>query len=253
MGVFEDEGFACLGHGGDMVGYSAGMQGDLDNGLGVCVLINQSNVFGITTSILRLFRAAQRGEALPPLPALADPTRVENASQYAGVYHSETQALTLTADEDRLRLHHRGESVILEARGEDTFFVPHPDLALFPLRFGRTDGQIVEAYHGPAWYRHERYAGPTTFASPVEWNAFVGHYRSNNPWRTNFRVALRKGALWLVEPDGSESALSPLADNGFRVGAEAHLPERISFGSIAAGQALSANFSGCPYYRTFTP
>lgn len=253
LGAFEDEGFACLGHGGDMVGYSAGMQGDMDNGIGVCVLINQSQVFGITTSFLRLFRAAERGEAIPPLPAPADPTRVENAEQYAGRYQSEHQTLELRAKGERLYLYHRGESVVLEARGEDTFFVPHPDFALFPLRFGRTDGQIVEAYHGPDWYRSERYAGPATFNSPAEWSAFVGHYRSNNPWRTNFRVALRKGALWLIDPDGSETALIPLSDNLFRVGAETHLPERLSFGSVAAGQALSANFSGCAYYRTFTP
>jgi hypothetical protein len=259
LGTFENDGFACLGHGGDMVGYSAGMQGDMDNGIGVCVLINQSHVFGITTAFLRLFRAAQfsratqRGEALPPLPTPVDPTRVENASHYAGAYHSQHQPLELIAEGERLFLLHRGERVILEARDEDTFFVSHPDFALFPLRFGRSDGQVVEAFHGSDWYRQERYVGPTLFEVPAQWKAFVGHYRSNNPWRTNFRVVLRQGALWLIEADGSETALAPLDDYRFRVGAEAHLPERLSFGSIVAGQALAANFSGCAYYRTFTP
>jgi D-alanyl-D-alanine carboxypeptidase len=257
LGAFEDKGFACLGHGGGMVGYSTGMQGDLDNGIGVCVLINQTNVYGVTNPLLRLFRATQRGDNLPPVPPPAAPTSVENADQFVGIYHSDDQTLELTTDGEHLFLHHRGERLALETRGDDSFFVPppapHPDFALFPLRFGRIERQVVEAYQGPSWYRSERYSGQTSFDPPGDWNAFVGHYRSNNPWRTNFRVVLRKGALWLIDPNGDETALVPLGDNRFRVGAEAHLPERLSFDSVVMGQALSANFDGCQYYRTFTP
>jgi hypothetical protein len=228
------------------------MQGDLDNGFGLCVFVNQTNVFGLMKPLLRLFRAAQRGEALPPLPAPAAPTLVENAGQFAGLYRSDDQALELSAEGECLFLHHRGERLALEARDDDSFFVPHPDFALFLLRFERSEGQVVGASHGSNWYRSERYSGPARFESPVEWDAFTGHYRSNIPWRTNFRIVLRKGALWLVDPEGSETALVPLGQNRFRVGAEAHLPERLSFGSLAAGQTLSANLSGSPYYRTFT-
>ena len=48
----------------------------------------------------------------------------------------------------------------------------------------------MEAFHGPDRYVHERYAGPTTFDYPQEWDAYPGHYRSHNPWPPNFRVVL---------------------------------------------------------------
>jgi CubicO group peptidase (beta-lactamase class C family) len=161
LGTFELDGCACLGHGGDMPGYSAGMQGDLDTGVGVCVLVNQSQVFGITSHLLTLFRAALRGKELPPLPPLARPTHIENAADYAGTYRAgEGQSrgiaptLTLSTQGRQLILEHGGERLPLEARGEDTFFVNYPDFALFLLRFGRTDGVVVEAAHGPSWYVH---------------------------------------------------------------------------------------------------
>jgi len=46
--------------------------------------------------------------------------------------------------------------------------VKHPDFALFLLRFGREESQVVEAFHGPDWYVNERYAGPTTFDYPFD-------------------------------------------------------------------------------------
>jgi hypothetical protein len=81
----------------------------------------------------------------------------------------------------------------------------------------------------------------------------VGHYRSHNPWLSNFRVVLRKGALALIRPTGSEEPLIPLAGGVFRIGDEERSPDRIRFDTVLDGRALRADLSGCPYYRTFTP
>jgi hypothetical protein len=121
------------------------------------------------------------------------------------------------------------------------------------LRFGRQADRVVEAFFGPDWYINERYTGPHTFEYPKEWEAYPGHYRSYNPWLPNFRIVLRKGQLALIDAGGEEKRLMPRDDGQFRVGEEEHSPERIRFDAIVDRQALRANYSGCDYYRAFTP
>jgi len=209
-------------------------------------------VFGITSHLLTLFRAALRGEELPPLPPLAEPSKIANAADYAGTYRAGDKTLTLGAKGKQLTLRHGGERIPLEAREADTFFVNHPDFALFLLSFGRVGGAVVEALHGPDGYVNERYTGATHFEAPAEWANYVGHYRSHSPWLSNFRVVLRKGALIQITPDGTGTPLAPMPDGSFCVGSEAHSPERLRFESVVDGQALRATLSGHPYYRAFT-
>jgi CubicO group peptidase (beta-lactamase class C family) len=70
--------------------------------------------------------------------------------------------------------------------------------------------------------------------------------------QTNFRVVLRKGALWLVWPAGNAEPLAPVGEGLFRVSDESS-PERLRFSQVVDGQALCANLSGSDYYRFFTP
>jgi hypothetical protein len=72
------------------------------------------------------------------------------------------------------------------------------------------------------------------------------------PWEPNFRIVLRKGKLWWVSPQGSEEELTALGPNEFRVG-EKDSAERLSFGDVVDGQALTANYSGMEYFRYFVP
>ena len=193
---------------------------------------------------------------MPPI----DPTKVENGAEYSGTYQicpeksrqTDARTFTLEAEEERLMLHYGDERIVLEQRSADHFYVDHPDFALFLLRFGREEGEVVEAFHGPDWYTNERYTGPTTFNYPEEWDAYPGHYRSHNPWLTNFRVVLRKGMLVLVDPSRDEEPMTLLGNGVFRVGEDDRSPERIRFDTIINGQALRANLSCNDFYRTFT-
>ena len=144
-------------------------------------------------------------------------------------------------------------NVDLEERGEDSFYVPHPDLEHFLLEAGRQDGRVVEVFHGPDWYVSEEYSGPSEFQCPSEWTAYLGHYRTYNFGLTNFRVVFRKGSLLLMYPTGGHDVLAPLDDGQFRIGEDPSSPETIQFDSLASGRALRAILSGCPYYRTYTP
>jgi hypothetical protein len=160
---------------------------------------------------------------------------------------------SLEALEGKLVMHNDGVRVELEQRGEDRFYVPHRGWERYLLHFGREEGQVVEASFGPEWFAADGYSGPREFQIPPEWSAYPGHYRSHNPWYSNFRIFQRKDRLWLVHPSGEEEALDPLGDGLFRAGAEEHSPERLRFDTVVDGQALRANLSGCEYYRTFTP
>ena len=277
--IEERDGHTYVGHGGGMIGYRSQILADMDDGLGVVVLINKQpeEPKEVAYFALSLLRAALHDRELPELPPVTDPTRVENAADYAGTYracpeHSRracsepcpersrrdsrrasSKTLTLAAEGERLILRRGGRRIVLEQCGPDQFYVNHPDFALFLLRFGRGESQVVEAFHGPDWYVNERYTGPTTFDYPQRWDAYPGHYRSHNPWLSNFRVVLRKGALALIMPSGEEEPLVPLGDGVFRLGEEERCPERIRFDTILNGQAVHANLSCGDYYRTFTP
>jgi len=256
LDICENDAHTYVGHGGGMIGYYSYMLADMDDGLGVVVLMNgpggQSDE-EIALFALKLLRAALHDQELPPLPP-ADPTKVENAADYAGRYRAETRTFTLAGEGGQLIMRYGDEQIALERRGPDRFYVDHPDFALFLLRFGREEGKVVEAFHGPDWYTNDRYAGPTTFDYPQEWDAYPGHYRSHNPWLSNFRVVLRKGALALIVPsEEEEESLVPLGDSVFRVGDDERSPERIRFDIILNGRALRADLSCGDCYRTFTP
>ncbi len=157
----------------------------------------------------------------------------------------------LAADQGRLILLHDGTRIVLEARDDDRFYVPHAAFALFLLGFGRDQGKVVEASYGPDWYAGERYTGPRDFDHPKEWDAFPGHYRTVNPWEPNFRIVLRKGKLLFCTAE-DEEPITPLEGGLFRVG-EDYSAERLRFDTVISGRALQANVSGIPYYRVFTP
>ncbi len=252
--LFDDEGFRHAGHGGDVPGYEAYLWLDLDNSLGAVVLMTQPYTPRASFLALEYFRAAYLGYRLPEKTPLPDFTHISNPKEYMGVYHSEQCRLVLEATSHQLFLIFRGQRVLLEEREIDCFYANHPAWDLYMLRFGRSpDGKVVEVFYGPHWFTNERYEGPSSFETPPEWSVYTGHYRSHDPWSTNFRVFLRKGQLILSWPSGEEEILVPLAPGCFRIGQEEYVPERLCFDQVVDGQALRATRSGCSYYRFFTP
>lgn len=255
LNVSDRHGFRHIDHGGLMLGHHTTMMADLDNGIGVSVLTNgtlePSEVADFT---LRAVRAALNIGPTPDAHAeLPEPERVPNAADYVGTFTGEHGSFAVTAQGGTLALEVGSEVAPLERRGRDRFYADHPDFRLHLLTFGRSDGKVVEAFHGPGWFVSETYEGPTEFDTPEEWDALVGHYRSHNPWYTNFRVFVRKGRLTLALPGTPGSRLAPLEDGSFRVGSDPESPERVRFGALADGVALRANLYNFDYYRTFTP
>ncbi len=255
LNVSDRHGFRHVGHGGLMLGHHATMMADLDNGIGVIVLTNGTlEPTEVADFTLRALRAAAGVAPMPdPIAELPDPAHVPNAADYVGEYSGENSAFSIAVNGDELTVETGAGSAPLERRGRDRFHADHPGFRLHLLTFGRSDGQVVEAFHGSDWYVNDRYDGPTTFNTPQEWSAYVGHYRSHNPWYTNFRVFVRKGRLTLAMPGTPGSRLAPAEDGSYRVGSDPESPERVRFGALVHGQALRANLYNFDYYRTFTP
>lgn len=245
--VYEVDGHTYIGHGGETTGFNAMIVGDIDDGLGVVVLMNGSGEPAyITQFALQLLQAALHNQELPPPPTL---TRSHQVDDYVGVYHAGERQFELVSQDQTLLLHYKGEVVSLTRRGKDSFYVEHPDFALFLLTFGREDGRVVEAFHGADWYVNQHYTGVLSFDYPQEWEAYPGHYRSHNPWFSNFRIVLRKGKLLLLYPKGGGVVLMPVGDRTFSIGKNNQSPERLHFDTVVVGKALRVSLSGCDYYR----
>jgi CubicO group peptidase (beta-lactamase class C family) len=274
LAVREADGRDRIEHGGGMLGFSAHLMVNPDAGVGAVVMVNGPGAPAEAARFaLRAVRAARAGRPPPPLPPRPDPRRIDDAAGYAGTFTApDGRRLVFTSEGGRLLLGHAGRRLPLETLGGDGFFADHPDFALFPLRFGRAAapagappgpedgagpggprGPVVEVTHGGDWYAGEGYAGPRAFDVPDEWRALPGHYRTAHPWFSNFRVVLRRGGLWLLQPRGGQQPLAPLRGGAFRVGADPRSAERLRFDRIVDGRALRATLSGVEYYRTFTP
>lgn len=254
------DGHSIIGHGGGMVGYLAHLLADLDAGLGIITLTNSPySPETIATLARDLLTASLDGGKIPEIP-VDDPYQVGNAEDYIGRYCLGEKEFTLILKGEHLYMKFQEDSILLEPADPDVFLIPHPPFELFPLRFGRDthpgDGEkapVIEAIHGPDVYLREGAGSPHEPSYSPDWDAYPGHYRSHNPWLSNFRVVLRKGSLWLIYPQGEEEPLHPLEPNLFRVGADPRSPEFIRFEVIIAGHAMLVNLSGGAYCRTFTP
>jgi hypothetical protein len=256
------DGDLIIGHSGGMVGYQAHLLADLDAGLGVITLTNSPyDPRTIAHQAWKLLTSSHDGQEISEILA-EDLYLVDNVDEYVGLYCSGDNQFSLISHGEHLYLDYQGDSVLLEpADPEGVFLVPHPAFELFLIRFRRGENfverekaPITEAYHGPDVYlRHGDASRSPVPSCPSDWQAYPGHYRSHNPWFSNFRVVLRKGELFLVEPKGVEEPLHSLGAGLFRVGSNPRSPEFIRFSLIVSGKAMRADLSGGVYSRTFTP
>lgn len=260
LNIRQIDGHQVIGHSGGMVGYTTDLLADLDAGLGVVVLTNGlGNPEIISQYALKLFLSATESNLFPE-PRFTDPYKVENPNEYLGRYSCGNKTFIISLKEHTLYLDFEGESILLEPKEKDTFLIPHPSWDMFLLRFGRGSNQssppgsqIIEAFHGPDWYINACYQGETSYEVPLEWFSYTGHYRSHNPWLTNFRVVVQKNTLVLIQQWDSSEPLHQIASARFRVGSESLSPEFIEFDMILNGKAMRANLSGGAYSRTFSP
>jgi CubicO group peptidase (beta-lactamase class C family) len=237
------DGRRFIGHGGGMVGYLSAMQADIKANLGVIVLQN-----GMGMSPMSLARRIMR---IADGQSESADTDVAAHHEIAGLYEP---PLEIVASENGPLLRHEGREIALEELEADLFVAAGRTLDRFPIRVERDQDSGAVLWHGGQRYVR---AGAPARALPepsAELRAITGHYRSHNPWTTNFRVVLRGKQPWLIfpaAPDGfdTEQPLIPSDDGSFRVGEDLGNPETLRFDTVLDGRALRAWLSGWPYYR----
>jgi CubicO group peptidase (beta-lactamase class C family) len=237
------QGRRFIGHGGGMVGYLAAMQADTDANLGAIVLQN-----GMGMNPMALARTAIRIADGEP-PPLDD---AETARHDIGGTYEPT--LKIVAAEDGSLLRHDGREIALEELEDDLFVAVDATLDRFPFRVERLPDGAITLWHGGQRYVRAGTEGGRLPEPSAELQAIAGHYRSHNPWTTNFRVVLRGDQPWLIfaaAPDGfdTEQPLIPSNDGTFRMGEDPGNPETLGFDTVIDGRALRAWLSGWPYYR----
>ncbi|MGH2539860.1 MAG: serine hydrolase domain-containing protein [Actinomycetota bacterium] len=258
------DGHRWISHSGGMVGYTALLAVSPDDGLGVVVLQNGGgDKGGVAGYAFAAARANLAGNDLPETWAPPPPTEIPHAGDFVGRYEGDDgRVLEVEAVESGLSIA-MGSLIVrlerdpLEAQVGDAFLVAHEALDRFPLEFARDEsGTVVEAFHGPTWFRGEAYSGPGPEPLPEAWAAYPGFYRNDSPWSPAFRVMARKGGLILQWPyesgdQGTGGRLTPLDGGSFAVGAERD-PRRVRFEGVTfGGKAPVAVYNGGRWYRSF--
>jgi D-alanyl-D-alanine carboxypeptidase len=265
-GLWADEfdGVRWIAHSGGMVGYTAMFAVSPDDGLG-CIVMQNGYGSGLRDLVRVAFasvRASLAGMELPAPLTRPSATELPKAADYAGTYTGDDgRVFEIEPEREGVRLTAGPVSVMLErdplAEPTDAFVVPHDALERFALVFRRdADGTVVEAFHGPTWFRNDRYAGPEPGEVPDEWRRYIGFYRSNDPWAPTLRVYVRKGRLAIEWPasatdDADENELVPLDGGWFATGSERE-PGRIRFlGNGQGNKAVVAEYNGGNWFRSF--
>jgi D-alanyl-D-alanine carboxypeptidase len=249
----EDGGDHWIRHGGSMIGHTCGMRVNVDAGLAVMVLTNGvADTADVQRYALDLVRAARGGAEPPEPPPL--PEVVPNAGRFVGTYvSSDGGSIDVRTWGDGLTAARDGGTPTRILRGEDDAFVPDADdWEPFPLWFREDRDRIASVVHGASVYVPQGESPPKAGAG--DWSALEGHYRTHNPWYSNFRIVDRAGAPVLIWGSGIEEPLRTLPDGSFEAGEDPRLPERVRFEERDdGGPVLRVNYSGLDYFRAFTP
>jgi D-alanyl-D-alanine carboxypeptidase len=257
------DGYRWTMHSGGMVGYTALLAVVPDEGLGAVILQNGGgDKRAVLTAAFATVRASLAGADLPPVWAPPAPTEIPTAADYVGHYEGDDgRTLEVRAADDGLAISIGGLEVRLErdplsAEVGDSFLLAHEALDRFPLRFVRDDdGVVVEAFHGPTWFRGERFQGDEPAPLPQALERHVGLYRNDSPWNPVVRVLARKGRLELDWPydsgDQGGGPMTALADGSFAVRAERD-PVRVRFeGETYGGLTAVVRVNGGRWFRSF--
>lgn len=240
-----------IGHGGGMVGYVAGLQADREAGIGAVVLANGPAAHPIALARTAIGIACE--EPTRTAPVSIPEVRPIPTGPYRAVDGTGGVIELLDGGARGPRLRADGREIALHGYSDDVFVVADPGWDRFPLEIADAPG-ATELWHGDRRYVLISAGTAAAAEPPAALRAIAGHYRSHNPWATNFRVVLRGERAWLIfaaAPDGFDDTqpLIPTRDGEFRCGEDPGNPETLRFDTVVDGRTLRAWLSGWPYYR----
>lgn len=234
-------GRSYLHHTGGMVSFSSSFHLDKASGVGAFASSTISAFAEYRPRLLTRFAVdaitnALAGKPLPSPPSLDVP--LPNAATYAGTYSGPDGSFDIRAGSPLKIVTKDGEAT-LQPWGGDLFRTTHPGFRQFSLKIDRTAGAITGASWGPSSFVKQGTAGKIAPSNPAL-AKLAGRYVDDNPWFGTAIVVERGGKLWV----GTETALTKIGDNLWRVGDDSWTPERLSFANYIDGRPQTLIFSG---------
>lgn len=239
-------GRAYLHHTGGMLSFSSSFHLDTASSIGAFASTPLNAFAEYRPRLLTLFAVealtnAISGRPLPSPPPL-DPM-LANASTFAGRYSGPSGAFEIRGVSP-LMIVADGQSAPLLSWAEETFRTSHPLFRDYSIMFERSGGHVLTASYGPSIFAREG-SGAQLPASSPELSKFAGRFVNDNPWFGASPVVERGGRLWI----GTETPMTKISDNLWRVGRESWSPERASFANFIDGRPQTFIFSGEKFLR----
>jgi hypothetical protein len=239
-------GRAYLHHTGGMLSFSSSFHVDVASGIGAFASSTINAFAEYRPRWLTMFAVDAIGNALAgkpiPTPPGLEPI-LPNPKAYAGTYSGPSgtfevqagKALTIVAD---------GQSAPLQWLTEDIFRTLHPTFRQNSLLFERSGGAVTRVAWGSSSFLKVGAAGSLSASDPAL-AQLAGRYVNDDPWYGPAPVVERGGKLWL----GTDTPMTKIGDNLWRVGRENWSPERASFADFIDGRPQTFLFSGNKFTR----
>lgn len=246
MHVGGGPGRSYLHHTGGMVSFSSSFHVDLASGIGAFASSTMSAFAEYRPRVLTRFAVDALGEALagrpvPQTPSLDPP--LANPGLFVGRYSGPAETFEVRSGAP-LTLVANGREAALQPWGDNLFRTLHPDFRGFTLLFHRKGSAVIGAGWGPASYVREG-SGAVLPKPDPNLQRFAGRYINDSPWWGSASVVERGGKLWL----GTETPLTRIGSNLWRVGEDSWSPERASFADFSDGRPQTFIFSGEKFLR----
>ncbi|MFL5170511.1 MAG: hypothetical protein ACJ8CX_07555, partial [Microvirga sp.] len=241
-----DHGRQYLHHTGGMLSFSSSFHIDVASGAGAFASSTLGAFAEYRPRLLTRFAVdaltnAAAGRPLPTLPPLD--IGLPNAGSYVGRFSGPSGGFEVRAGSP-LTIVAGGQSAPLQPVAEDIFRTMHPLFRQFGLMFERTGGAVALAHWGPNSYAREGASAPLPASDPAL-RRLAGRYFNDNPWYGPMPVVERAGRLWI----GTETPMTKIGDNLWRVGRDSWSPERASFADVLDGRPQTFVYSGVKFTR----
>ena len=241
-----EAGRAYLHHTGGMLSFSSSFHVDIASGVGAFAS-STLNAFAeyrprlLTRFAVDALTNAMSGRPLPSPPSLQ--TALADAASYVGRYVGPAGSFEVRLGAP-LTIVAGGQAAPLELVADEVFRTTHPLFRRYSVMLERTGASVSRASWGPNSYRREGAGGPVP-ASRAALAKLTGRYVNDNPWFGPVTVVEREGRLWL----GTETPMTSIGDNLWRVGRKDWSPERGSFADFIDGRPQTFIFSGEKFLR----
>ena len=241
-----NQGRSYLHHTGGMVSFSSAFHLDIASGVGAYVSTNLSAFAEyrprqITRYAVDALTDAIAGRPLSSPPPMDVP--LVSAASYAGGFVGPAGAFDVRGG-NPLTIVTRQGAAPLQYWGGDVFRTTHPQFRQFSLMFERTRGYVTGASWGPNSFSKQGLSRQTPTSNPAL-AKLAGRYVNDDPWFGTAMVVERGGKLWV----GTETAMTSIGDNLWRVGAKSWTPERASFADFIGGRPHTFILSGVKFLR----